>query len=117
MPKGFPIAPEVKQKVLQQYYGGDLTVKQICTQYGFKARTVYDWIEVKGHGARRSCADNKRRQIRLTAEEIELLLLLMGKCAQDLSRRELAIMAPLEVRLLDAADELTQARRIMGAGD
>lgn len=108
MPKGIRIAPDVKRAIIAQYYSGEKTVKQICYEYGVKGRTIYDWIEVIGHGARVHNPKDPRRAVWLSSCEVELILLMMAECEKILNRQNLAIMRNLEDRLLNVADELTE---------
>lgn len=111
MPSGKRFTPEIKRTALEQYYSGEKTVSQICAENGIAWRTIYSWIEKDGHGKRAPSTRAGRATLRVTRDEAELILLMCAECEKILPRKLLPIMRPLETRVLDIADELTEMSR------
>ena len=111
MPSGKRFNSETKRKALEQYYSGEMTVDQICCEMGIARRTIYAWIEKEGHGPRALNPQNGRGILRLSWEEAELILLMCAECEKILNKEKLAVMKPLENRVLDIADILYEVRR------
>ena len=117
MPKGIKAPKEVKEAVLAEYYTTSTSVVQLCAKYGYKRRTIYQWIEQSGRGRRAFIHRDPRRHVLLTLDETELILLMLCECDKiwkDGNQR--AIMRNLENRLLDISDELYELQSTGGSG-
>ena len=106
MPKGKQISADIKREALAAYYSGSETVNQICARYGIAKRTMYDWIEQKGHGVRVHNAKQPRKDVRLSAEEAEIILYMIEQCEPHMTTDQRVVVLPLEERLLTVSDIL-----------
>lgn len=106
MPKGMKIDQKTRDAAVYAYYNSGRTVDQIAIENGIARRTMYQWIEIFGHGRRVHDPKHPRRGIRLSKDEIELLLMMISKCDDSLSMHDRGTLHSIEDRLLNAADDL-----------
>lgn len=107
MPSGIKAPKEVKEAVLAEYYTTGTPVAQLSAKYGYKRRTIYQWVEQSGRGRRSFVQRDPRRHVLLTLDETELILLMLCECDKIWKDgKQRAIMRNLENRLLDVSDEL-----------
>lgn len=106
MASGRPVPAELRDSILKSYFSGEKTIKRLSIETGVSRRAIYQWIEDGKTRCKYRHKRTHRRQLLLSLEEVELLLLMCCECDSILKKPDRAIMRGIEERLLTISDEL-----------
>lgn len=108
----YKFSEEDIQKIAEEYLLGSVSAKVIQQKYGISPRHFYKIT--KEYGRKGHSVGVKRRNLRISYEEAEMLLFMILECESLVKNRknDLAIMKNLQNRILAIVDEFEELDKL-----